>query len=444
MLFHIKQLSLRDFFFLFKGLRKPLKDQVCSNPILLYQITCHGSGNQIAFPVGQMLSQMHDMEWLTHWLNAWKLQVQEQLQKKKFVIDECVIDESAALIGACVAAFTQDKTTAQYIDRCVHVILHKRGELPTCFVRIDRSHFVKNVHKNIKKGFSNMVRLLRGVMGYLIQCSNRFEFETIMKHVFTLTRNEFISPDVTKAKNMLTKLVATHESDDQESPVDQCEEVEHIERIDISSFKKTCSYRWVMDIYNSVNLTTDKKTENIYHSPSTEKYLIHSFVRCPLWSNIMIHEFESNNSCATSSSVENEFKTVKNLLGYHKRRADLLVKYHLRYLSGQMKLGRAQQNFQTSLQRRRSNSTDAKRKTAKVRSSSLDISLESRNSSGVSDESIQEMPVENWGGWKKKVVNVPKRRSVNSILSPHDPEYFQTAKKWVPIVGNLYGAHLCI
>lgn len=74
------------------------------------------------------------------------------------------------------------------------------------------------------------------------------------------------------------------------------------------------------------------------------------------------------------------------------------------------------------------------------------IIFESRNSSGVSDESIQEMSVENWGGWKKKKVNVPKRRSVNSILSPHDPEYFQTGiilLKNEYQLSEIYTEHTC-
>lgn len=47
------------------------------------------------------------------------------------------MDESAALIGAAVAVFTQDKNTFQYLDRCVNVLLKKNAELPKCYIRID-------------------------------------------------------------------------------------------------------------------------------------------------------------------------------------------------------------------------------------------------------------------------------------------------------------------
>lgn len=112
----MKSHLITNVLFRFPGLRKPLKEQVTTSPILLYQIVCHGRNNQIAFPVGQMLSQMHDMEWLSHWLSVWKHQVQHQLRKQQDVVAECVLDESAALIGACVAAFTQDNIGIVLMD----------------------------------------------------------------------------------------------------------------------------------------------------------------------------------------------------------------------------------------------------------------------------------------------------------------------------------------
>lgn len=393
---------------------------------------CHGIGTHKSFPIGQMLSQMHDMEWLTHWVNSWKHLVQQHIPKKKNIVDECVVDESPALIGTVVSAFTQDKTTAQYIDRCMSVLLHKRGELPTCFVRIDRSHFVKSIHKNLKKGFAKTQRLLRGIMGYLIQCSNIKIFEEVILNIFTLIRSEYISPEVTKAKEYLTQLVRTHEategdwnSEETNTSVKNIDEqgIEQNESFNISSYKDTCSYRWVMSIYNSINMDSDEENENIYHSPASEKYLIHSFVRCPLWSNIMVHEFESKIDCATSGSVENEFKTIKNLMGYNKRRVDLFLENHLAYLSGKMKLGKADQNLQM-LQRPRSNSMENITSSSveeKKRRSSYDSSFVD-SICNISAESPEKMPVEDWGGWQSKLTKT--RRAVNSILNPHDPEYF--------------------
>lgn len=278
-------------------------------------------------------------------------------------------------------------------------------------------------------------------MGYLIQCSDKKEFESIMKNVFTLTRNEFVSTHVNEAKNTLMNLVCTHEPLDIENDNICVENVEENFKSDINSYKDTCSYRWVMSVYNSVNLSSDRKIENIYHSPASEKYLIHCFVRCPLWSNLMIHEFESNNCSATSAPVENEFKTIKTLLGSRKRRVDLAVINHFDYLSGQMKLGKAQQNFQNLVESnvpgkivqidRKKGPRDSNEfpivDCERSPKDSNEFPVEDRDSSLVSEESPPKMPIENWGGWMRKPVkSVRNRRAANSILNAHDPEYFHS------------------
>lgn len=81
-----------------------------------------------------------------------------------------------------------------------------------------------------------------------------------------------------------------------------------------------------MSAHNSVEIAEENMPENIYYSPRFEKYLIHTFVRSPLWSNLMLHEFDSEYDYATSTPVENEFKTIKTLLDFKKKRVDAFVK----------------------------------------------------------------------------------------------------------------------
>lgn len=200
----VKNVSYDIFSLPYSGLHKPLKDQFTDTYILFYCNVCHST--QKSFPVGQMLSQVHTMEWLIHWLQTWK-----PSKIEPFPHEIIIMDESSALIGAAVNVFTQDKTTFQYIDRCLNVILKGNIELPKCYIRIDRSHFVKSIHRNLRKADGKTMRLLRGVMGYLISCSDRKHFEQIMKDVFTLVRNEFISTKVTDAIDMLVQLVRTHQ-----------------------------------------------------------------------------------------------------------------------------------------------------------------------------------------------------------------------------------------
>lgn len=472
------------------GLRKPLDDQVTTGPILLYQLVLHGSEGVKSYPVAQMLSQMHDMEFLTHWLCSWQHQVLKEMPQKKKLVDEIIVDESAALIGACVNAFTQDKSTVQYIDRNMNVVLYNKGTLSTTYVRIDSSHFIKSVHRNLRKGFAKTNRLLRGVLGYLIKCTSVKEFERIMKDVFTVIRNEYVSEDVTKSLGRLNSLVCTHnliEEEIKEKSDDMEKATAQDDGTDIKSYKDTCSYRWVMEAYNSVDLSSEQTIENIHYLPSSVKYLTTTFVRCCLWSNILVHEFESTNLDATSTPVENEFKTIKSLVKIGKKRVDSALKKHLQYLSGQMKQGKANQNYQTKLKMQRSGSpiktairkrcnsldisadsvehmprTDKRRsldesnksieEMSKRRRCSLDVSADSvddmhirkkrrsldtsaesvertqkkeRSKSDASVESIETMPVENYRGWiDKEKKTIARRRAVNSILNPHDPNYY--------------------
>lgn len=117
MVFFSSHIFIMNFVSPYSGLRKPLKDSLTDTYILFYCIVCHSAKK--SFPVGFMLSQVHTMEWLIHWLQTWKP------SKKKLIPLEIIMDESSALIGAAVIVFTQDKNTFQYIDRCMNVKMKK-------------------------------------------------------------------------------------------------------------------------------------------------------------------------------------------------------------------------------------------------------------------------------------------------------------------------------
>lgn len=164
-----------------------MKGQPTSTYILLYVIMCHGKSR--SFPVAQMLSQNHSMDWIQFWLTQW---LQDNDINTPF---EIVMDESAALIGATVGAFTRCTSTNDYLSTCMDSLLINT-EPPKCFIRTDRSHFVKSIHRNVRKGFSKTVKLIRGVLGYLITCNNYVEAERIIHALFTIVLNEFNSPTV--------------------------------------------------------------------------------------------------------------------------------------------------------------------------------------------------------------------------------------------------------
>lgn len=269
------------------------------------------------------------------------------------------MDESAALIGASVAVFTQDKTTFQYIDRCVNVLL-----------------------RNVIKARDRLLQIVA-------------THHTIVEALFSEITETEPNPEKSSDTN----------SEDFSS--------------DLKSHKDTSSYRWVISVFNSVQIGESDMPENIYHSSRFEKYLIHTFVRSPLWSNPMLHEFEWNYDYATSTPVESEFKTIKSLLNFKKYRVDAFLKKRLEHLSGQMKIAKADQNQKRNLDntsvRKRSDSLDMielKKNQSRRSASFQEISMDSLDFL----DSTADNSLEIYEDWRNKVKRSSQTQEVKRQL----------------------------
>ena len=60
--------------------------------------------------------------------------------------DEIIVDESSALIDACVKAFTKHETIKEYVTE-FYRNLEEDEKSEDCYIRIDTSHFVKIIFK---------------------------------------------------------------------------------------------------------------------------------------------------------------------------------------------------------------------------------------------------------------------------------------------------------
>lgn len=158
----------------------------------------------VTVPVAQLLSQNHDANYIQFWLISWFANLKKP--------DEVIIDGSEALMRAAVRSFTSYASTNKYISGCMQAIL-QNGSPPRCFIRLDRSHFVRTIHGNkvLRKLDQRVSRMIKGVIGYLIQCVSIELVKQVLKHLFTLTRNSAGTEAVIVAKNFLTKLVQTHQ-----------------------------------------------------------------------------------------------------------------------------------------------------------------------------------------------------------------------------------------
>lgn len=206
--------------------------------IFFYAIILNGI---VPFPVGQMLSQDQTMSFLVFWLSNWSF-------NNKFP-DEIHLDQSAALFGACIKAFTNYKSTNAYISVCMDSLLNETPP-PKIFLRIDRYHFVCTIHriKQFKKMDPLKVGLFKAVFGALILCADLPAVKKIIIDLFIIMRSRYITETCERSLLDLRTLCEKHEilieeeekSDDND---DLYMEENSIEATDHGSYKETSSYR---------------------------------------------------------------------------------------------------------------------------------------------------------------------------------------------------------
>lgn len=403
--------------------------------------------------MAQMLSQSHDANYIQFWLTSWFADLKKP--------DEVIIDGSEALIRASVRSFTLYASANKYITGCMQALLHN-GTPPRCFIRLDRSHFVRSIHANkmLQKLDQRVSRMIKGVIGYLIQCESIELVKQVLKHLFTLTRNPAGTEAVISAKNFLTQLVRTHESPFEEIYCIETENNQYEDNLDEKdTYRDTLAFKWLKDIYDSIPIQQAEDCEslpNIYYSKAVDMFLLEVVVRIPMWSNVMCGACGSSNLNPSSSGSESEFKNIKKLAGIKTKLVNVFVDLHCSHLSGNMKIRLGEQKNRALRENKKSPEDDIEKHRLKRSSSSTKINANvfrksaSKSENDISDVPSRcdsaseneipenetrenEIPKENW---KNKNASSPiLRRSKTSILNRHDVNYQYNS---VPLLKNAY------
>lgn len=274
---------------------------------------------------------------------------------------EVIVDNSNALILASVQAFTKLPTRIRYLDACYDNIFSDTKIEIGCYIRLDRSHIVKQIQtmKIFEKVDYRVKRLLQRILGYLITADDIAIVEDIMRNVFMLILNKFEHSDaITEARKSLKRVSDEHEYVTESEKGDEFIAYETI----VCSDEETKFKKWIKKIIQEVrekyvneelnNSTANVEdemelVENVYYVSDKNKefvpYLVDFLSIIPLWSNIMIHSFESKNVVATSSPTEATFKDMKVLVFKNESgfRPDLFVEKYLTYLLGSFKFALA-------------------------------------------------------------------------------------------------------
>lgn len=304
----------------------------CSNR-LIFIVSFLGAHRTV--PVCQMLTQSQDANSIRSWLTF----CFTDMKKPR----EVIIDASEALISACVQAFSECPNTITYLNTCMNALLNK-GNSPPSLIRIDRSHFVRSVvaNKHLKNVDSRVSRLIKGLIGYFIKCVSLEDTEIILRKLFTLMKNEYVSEEVSSAKAYLVELIKTHNIINENLASTTETKSEEITRTaEKITYKDTVIYKWIIAIYDSVKPTIHSEAdsvENVYYTDKLNNYLMELFSRLPMWSNLMCPIFKSTNYNPSSSGSESEFKNLKRLAGIKTQRVDVFVSSHLKLISGNMKM----------------------------------------------------------------------------------------------------------
>lgn len=267
------------------GVRSPTSN---TKYIFLYVICAHGNflphiiqiiyftyfiqiiyflGVHKSVPVAQMLSQDHTTTFISFWLTKWV--------KDNKKPSEVIVDASNALIGACVQAFTQYRNLNAYLTGCMNALLYDK-EQPECFIRIDRSHFVRSLlrNKQLAKEDQRTRNMIRGILGYLIQCECIQTVENVLRNTFILTKSPYVTETVSTSHKFLTDLVAKHDFIHFHKETEKNEDdVQKEEVIDNSTYKHTSIYKWIVKIYDSIVVDVDANDNNEFENLYCSKKL---------------------------------------------------------------------------------------------------------------------------------------------------------------------------
>lgn len=107
---------------------------------------------------------------------------------------EFVCDESKAILKALVSSYTDCDGIESYIQKCISSLL-TGAPPPKCQIRLDRSHFVKNVTRKINHRDHRKRNFFRCVFGYLIICDDFNLAKKIIHDFFTIILNEYDGMD---------------------------------------------------------------------------------------------------------------------------------------------------------------------------------------------------------------------------------------------------------
>jgi hypothetical protein len=303
--------------------------------LFLYQglITC--DKNLRSVPIFQMVTDSHSHVSICNWLRIWNYSV-DGMKPQEVITDDC-----AALISAVITTFTEFTSTKTYIEHLFYILSGTNLEMPPVYVRLDTSHFIKTLHNlPCLQGIDNEIKLfyIRCIY-YLKKCEDFDNLKSTIKDILDVCYSKKISFTKRKLDSILkNKDVCFPPLDDNEhtESIDFVIEEHEVNNDFFSWFDKEV----LLKKNNNDNHDTDAREDNPFYLPTIAATLRRILFKLPLWSNILVSHFKSDNLTPSSAGVESFFKTIKHLIfktKTQKYRIDEFIQIFAQYIEGDLK-----------------------------------------------------------------------------------------------------------
>ena len=172
---------------LIKKLKKPT-GELCPH-IYLYQIVTKTAKSKV--PVFQMLSASQNTNTICYWLNE-IIRIGSKHRSTFPIPKQVVCDFDKALLGGVARAFGQCRDLKDYLLQCFSCITGSSKQLPSCFLRLDISHYIHMICRwDVLSKIHPLARTLYiMMMAHLAKISDFNEFQDVVKSAIILCNNE--------------------------------------------------------------------------------------------------------------------------------------------------------------------------------------------------------------------------------------------------------------
>ena len=301
--------------------------------VLYYALVMCGDVNQPPLPIAELISNVHSVPHLTHWLMSIRHAI-ITISTTTEMPAKVEVDFSWALINSAVLAFNQC-SVREYLDVTWRILSGKKKILANgnglCVVHICCSHFIHAVAINLKRFFgkNKIFYFVMKCIAKMLECMDLDSLAQCVVQFVNCFQCETLTNDTISAHNFFNGVDVSYGIDTGEyiftdSDNEQCQIMNICSLRESSPFTKYFN-NIVTKCRETIEDTNDNDNEkNCNYYPSIiDKIMKEYLPLVPLWSGLMLGDLSRHNKdnadCIeqpemlreSNACVENWFRIVK-------------------------------------------------------------------------------------------------------------------------------------